>query len=259
MIHGIIICNSQILLKLLCQHFSAFDDISVIETLSYDEIEQGDPLKRTGPDLARKPDIILFASGAQWPDLKRELHCVRKRFPDTKIVFLSSRTEQENMEFEVIKWGVSGFLSSAAPPEILIKAVRACHAGEIWASRKFAGKMMNDLGEEKDFAGAHISKQEIPGHLTRQELKVIMLIASGFRNAEIGKKLFISENTVKTHINRLFKKINVKNRLQAALWASKHLPSLKNTKRKVQRPELCPLSSELCPLSSDLCPLSSDL
>jgi DNA-binding CsgD family transcriptional regulator len=59
--------------------------------------------------------------------------------------------------------------------------------------------------------------------LTRQELKVIMLIASGFRNAEIGKKLFISENTVKTHINRLFKKINVKNRLQAALWAAKHL------------------------------------
>ena len=82
---------------------------------------------------------------------------------------------------------------------------------------------MNHLEKEKDFAGAHISKQEIPGHLTRQELKVIMLIASGFRNAEIGKKLFISENTVKTHINRLFKKINVKNRLQAALWAAKHL------------------------------------
>jgi DNA-binding CsgD family transcriptional regulator len=86
--------------------------------------------------------------------------------------------------------------------------------------------------------------------LTRQELKVIMLIASGFRNAEIGKKLFISENTVKTHINRLFKKINVKNRLQAALWAAKHLASLKNTKRKVQRPDLCPPTSALRPPTS---------
>ena len=249
MIHGIIICNSQILLKLLGEHFSAFDDISVIETLSYDEIEQGDPLKRTGPDLARKPDIILFASGSQWPKLRNKLQCVKKRFPDTTIVFLSSSEEPKNMEFDVIKWGARGFLSSTAPSEILIKAVRACYAGEIWASRKFPGRMMNDLEEEKDFAGAHISKQEIPGHLTRQELKVIMLIASGFRNAEIGEKLFISENTVKTHINRLFKKIDVKNRLQAALWAAKHLSSLKNTKRKVQRPDLCPLSSDLCPLT----------
>ena len=221
MIHVIIICNFQILLKLLGQHLSSFDDISVIQTLSYNEIEQADPLKRTG--LEQKPDIILFTSCAQWPDLKKKLLRVRKRFPDTPIIFISSRAEPESLEFNVIKWGARGFLSSTAPSGILIKAVRACYAGEIWASRKFAGRMMNDLEEKKGFAGAHISKQEIPGRLTRQELKVIMLIASGFRNAEIGKKLFISENTVKTHINRLFKKINVKNRLQAALWAAKHL------------------------------------
>ena len=223
MIQIIIICNSLILLKLLGEHLSSFDDISVIETLSFDEIQQVDSMKKTDPGLARKPDIILFASGAQWPDLKNKLQYVRKRFPNTAIIFLSSRTEPESMEFDVIKWGARGFLSSTAPSKVLIKAVRACYAGEIWASRKFAGRMMNDLGEEKDFAGVHISKQEIPGRLTRQELKVIMLIASGFRNAEIGKKLFISENTVKTHINRIFKKINVKNRLQAALWAVKHL------------------------------------
>ena len=221
MIHVIIICNFRILLKLLGQHLSSFDDISVIETLSYNEIEQADSLKRTG--LEQKPDIILFASCAQWPDLKKKLLRLRKRFPDTPIIFISSRVEPESMEFNVIKWGARGFLSSTAPSGILIKAVRACYAGEIWASRKFAGKIMDDLGGKKLFAGTRKSGQEIPGRLTRQELKVIMLIASGFRNAEIGKKLFISENTVKTHINRLFKKINVKNRLQAALWAAKHL------------------------------------
>jgi DNA-binding NarL/FixJ family response regulator len=225
MINVFIICNCNILLKLLGQHLSSFDDISVIETLSHNEIEQADSLKRTG--LAQKPDIILFASGSQWPDLKKKLLHVRKHSPDTPIIFLSSRAEPESMEFNIIKCGARGFLSSTAPSEILIKAVRACYAGEIWASRKFAGKMMDNLGEEKQFAGARKSGQEIPGQLTRQELKVIMLIASGFRNAEIGKKLFISESTVKTHINRLFKKINVKNRLQATLWAAKHLKSQK--------------------------------
>ena len=233
MIHVIIICNFRILLKLLGQHLSSFDDISVIETLSCNEIEQADKqpgkqpdsLKKTG--LEQKPDIILFASCAKWTDIKKKLLRVRKRFPNTPIIVISSRVEPESMEFNVIKWGAKGFLNSTTPLEILIKAVRACYAEEIWASRKFAGRMMNDLEEKKGFAGAHISKQEIPGRLTRQELKVIMLIASGFRNAEIGKKLFISENTVKTHINRLFKKINVKNRLQAALWAAKHLASQK--------------------------------
>ena len=228
MIHVIIICNSQILLNLLGEHLSSFDDINVIETFSYNEIEQAgeqaDPLKRTG--LAQKPDIILFASGAQWLTLRNKLQYVRKRFPDITIVFLCSREEPESMEFDVVKWGARGFLSSTASPEILIKAIRACYAGEIWASRKFTSRMINDLEKEKQFAGAHISKQEIPCQLTRQEVKVTMLIASGFSNAEIGEKLFISENTVKTHINRIFKKINVKNRLQAGLWASKHLAGL---------------------------------
>jgi DNA-binding NarL/FixJ family response regulator len=225
MINIFIICNFNILLNLLGQHLSSFDDISVIETLSYNEIEQADSMKRTG--LAQKPDIVLFASGSQLPDLKKKLLRVKKRFPGTPIIFLSSRPEPESMELNIIKWGARGFLSSTAPSGALIKAVKACYAGEIWASRKFAGMIMDDLGEEKLLAGARKSGQEIPGQLTRQELKVIMLMASGFRNAEIGKKLFISESTVKTHINRLFKKINVKNRLQATLWATKHLASQK--------------------------------
>lgn len=225
MINVFIICNCNILLKLLGQHLSSFNDISVIKTLSFNEIEQADSLKKTG--LAQKPDTILFVSGAQYPDLRKKFLQVKKLFPDTSIIFLSSRAEPESTEFNIIKCGARGFLSSTAPLEILIKAVRMCYAGEIWASRKFAGRIMDNLGEEQLFAGARKSRQEIPGRLTRQELKVIMLIASGFRNAEIGKKLFISESTVKTHINRIFKKINAKNRLQAALWASKHLSSRK--------------------------------
>ncbi len=223
MINVFVVCNCQIFLKLLGQHLSSFDDINVIETFSCNEIEQRNLLKRTGPDLPRKPDIILFASGTLYPKLKKKLRCIRKCFPDPTIIFLSLESEQESMEFNLIKWGARGFLSSTVPTKILIDAIRRCYAGEIWASRKFTSRMMNDLEEEKQFVGTHISKQEIPGQLTRQEIKVIMLIASGLSNAEIGKKLFISENTVKTHINRIFKKINVKNRLQAALWASKHL------------------------------------
>ena len=59
--------------------------------------------------------------------------------------------------------------------------------------------------------------------LTPREIEILGMIALGASNTEIAEKLFISPNTVKTHIYNLFKKINVTNRLQAAFWAAKNL------------------------------------
>ena len=225
MINVSIICDNQIFSDLLKQHLSFFGDIRVTGMLSLDEIRQADTHQGPACAVANKPDIILFSSPCDYTEVRKELLHVRKCFPDSRIIFLFSMQEPEDMELNVIKLGARGFLSSKAPLKTLIKAIKSSYTGEIWASRQFTSKMIDDLEDRKSLGGTHLLVQEKAGPLTKQETRVLMLIASGFKNAEIAEKLFISEKTVKTHINRIFNKIKVKNRLQAALWASKHLAS----------------------------------
>ena len=68
----------------------------------------------------------------------------------------------------------------------------------------------------------HTSNQKVVG-LTVRELEIIAMISTGLKNEEIAEKLYISPNTVKTHLYNIFKKIDVPNRLQATLWAAKNL------------------------------------
>ncbi len=71
----------------------------------------------------------------------------------------------------------------------------------------------------------YVSEEQTPDDsgLTRREREILDLIASGFSNQQIADELFISPHTVKTHLHNIFKKINVKRRLQAALWAAENL------------------------------------
>ncbi len=118
---------------------------------------------------------------------------------------------------DLVKKGIRGIFYNSDPLPNLAKGVPAILNGELWYSRKDLMKCLLDSNTASEFA------LELKGLLTSREKEILILIASGISNTQIAKKLNISRNTVKTHLYNIYKKIKVPNRLQAALWAAKHL------------------------------------
>jgi two-component system response regulator DegU len=121
----------------------------------------------------------------------------------------------------LVSKGIVGILPPGADSYLLKKAIRAVSSGELWLDRK---TMSNILSSE-----SHSKKGEI--NLTDTEKEIVSLICQGYRNKEIAQKLNISEQTVKSHCNRIFKKVRVSDRLQLALYVYKEWPDWYHMKR----------------------------
>jgi LuxR family transcriptional regulator, positive regulator of biofilm formation len=116
-----------------------------------------------------------------------------------------------------LREGIRGFFYENDPPELLQKGVRALFGGQLWVSREIMSRcLLEDKGRVK------AQPRDTQG-LSPRELEILSRITMGATNEEIGARLCISTNTVKTHVYNIFRKIKVPNRLQAALWAAKHL------------------------------------
>lgn len=127
----------------------------------------------------------------------------------------------QGIEEKGLGHGVKGFFYEQDPPERFPRGVRAIFDGELWASREIMAKYI-----AKDPRRDSMPKEKDPSLLSPREIEILVMLATGARNGDIAKGLFISPNTVKTHVYNIFKKIGVPNRLQAALWAAKNLPGL---------------------------------
>jgi DNA-binding NarL/FixJ family response regulator len=117
---------------------------------------------------------------------------------------------------ESIRLGVRGFIYTHDPAAVLKKAFQAIFDGELWIERrKVADLLMHESQQEQH----HRDHAE----LTTRECDILALLRDGARNDDIAHHLNISPHTVKTHLYHIFRKIEAPNRLQAAMWASRHL------------------------------------
>jgi len=113
--------------------------------------------------------------------------------------------------------GIRGFFYEHDPMDMLLKGILAVLKGELWLSREIASKcILEGKGQDQ-------SSQESRTILTPRQVEILALVAVGASNEDIADRLCISRHTVKTHLYKIFKKIDVPNRLQGALWAAKNL------------------------------------
>ncbi|MEO3891571.1 response regulator transcription factor [Nonomuraea sp. B5E05] len=133
---------------------------------------------------------------------------------ETRVVMLTAFGDEENVRL-ALQRNVSGFILKNCEPAELIRAVRAAHAGQAYLSpevtRHVLGMVAFGAGERGRDAERRLAA------LTPRELDVLRQVAEGLSNAEVGRRVHMSEATVKTYVSRILTKLGCANRVQAAL------------------------------------------
>jgi DNA-binding NarL/FixJ family response regulator len=162
-----------------------------------------------------QPEVLLFhvSGGDADFEIVSRLHNLA---PEIKILLFLDAADEE-MEFQAVRAGSCGCVSNASDLDTLLKAIGVIGRGEIWVSRRVASRLISKLSEAPDSINSN--------GLTPREWKVLGLLASGTRNKEIANRLSVSENTVKTHLYTIYRKINVDCRLAATLYYFQHANS----------------------------------
>lgn len=158
------------------------------------------------------PDVVLMDINMPHMNGIEAARVIKSELPQTGIIALTIHDDQEYID-EMIESGASGFLLKDVEPEILVKSVKEVSKGNSLFEEDYKGKK---VAERK----AYLRRDGLE-ELTRRELDVLQLIAKGMCNKDIAETLFISEKTVKNHLTNIFRKINVDDRTQAALFAIK--------------------------------------
>ncbi len=200
----VLVVEGQVLFaKALCQVLSADADIEII----------GDAPRITVAPLARTtPDVIVIdldGHGVDFHDAMR--HC-RAESPNSRVCVLSINTQAEVLQ-RCLSLGADAYILKDITPAELVRAVKAVAAGQSYVDPRMAGQLLR----RRTLSPARSAVSE----LSVRETEVVRLIAGGLSNKEISARLSLSEKTVKNHISRIFSKLNITARTQAAVHAIK--------------------------------------
>ena len=163
-----------------------------------------------------KPDILLLDLRMPEKDGLGVLEEVNFDSLPTRVIVLTAAEDDRDV-VRAMRLGARGVVLKQSASDLLLKSIRKVHDGEIWLDNRMTAEVIDAFKKSAE-AG---QRREKP-LLSDREKEIVQLVAQGFRNREIGEKLFISEQTVKNHLHNIFDKLGVSDRLELALYAIHH-------------------------------------
>ena len=163
------------------------------------------------------PDVILVDLNMPRCSGLEAIQALQAEMPQVNILVLTV-SEMETDLFAAVKFGARGYLLKKAEPEELLHAILHIARGGVMVSPLMATKLLTEFKE----LTAGVEREpvaEADADLSPREGEVLQLVAQGATNKEIAESLFISENTVKTHLKSIMEKLHLANRSQAAAYA----------------------------------------
>jgi DNA-binding NarL/FixJ family response regulator len=174
-----------------------------------------------GVELARRlrPDVVLMdvrMPGMNGIEATRELVHPSRGEPHRPLVLVLTTFDADEYVYDALAAGASGFLLKDAPPDDLVQAVRVVAAGEALLAPRVTKRLLERFAAQRPRTS---SRAQQLADLTEREREILVLIGRGRSNGEIAAELFIAEQTVKTHVSRIFTKLGLRDRVQAVILA----------------------------------------
>jgi len=173
--------------------------------------EAADGTEAVKKAMVLHPDVIIMDIRMPYSGLQATMD-IMQALPETKILILTiSETEADLIES--VKAGARGYLLKGMDADALVSAVRTVAVGGAIFTPSIAAKLLDDFK-------ANLNKNDNDISLTSRETDVLALVANGASNKEIAAQLKVSEPTIKAHLRNILGKLHMKNRSQAAVYAS---------------------------------------
>lgn len=206
----VVIADDQAMVR---QGFSALlaaqPDLSVLGDAA-DGVEAVEVCKRVRPDVVLM-DVRMPRKDGLWA---AEQILLAGLEPPTRVLMLTT-FDIDDYVYEALRIGASGFLLKDAPADELVRAVRVVAAGEALLAPSITKRLITEVTARRRRPARNPALE----HLTPREREVLDLVADGKSNAEIGADLFVTEQTVKTHVSSLLGKLRLRDRVQAVVFA----------------------------------------
>jgi DNA-binding NarL/FixJ family response regulator len=160
-------------------------------------------------------DIVFKGGGMSGIEATRR---IKEASPATQVVVMTAHDE-DRLLVEAVEAGASGFLSKDEAAEEVLAAAKAAADGEVLIDPVTLTRLLAQVAHERQ---AEADAMRLLGDLTEREREILGLLAQGQRNEDIAKQLFISPQTVQTHVRNILGKLRVHSKLEAVTFAGKH-------------------------------------